>query len=79
MKLETRFKKTISTYNEAVNELKVLQSEMLKTVSKSGLVQKKFIEKLGITTNTFYKKKRNLSFTIEEIKKIMKILTSKII
>lgn len=79
MKLETKYKKTMLAYNEAIEGIKDLQKELIKAIEDSGIIQKKFSEKLGLKVNTYYRKKRELTFTIDEMSKIMNILTSKII
>lgn len=75
MKIDTKVQKAITHYETARKELKAVQKSLMKAIKENGLKKNFIINQLNMNSNTFYSKQRNCTFSIEEMKKIIEIIS----
>ncbi len=74
MKADTRALKAINAYNQAVKELKESQLALIEEISISGFTKKAVTKKLGVSLVTYYNKQRDKTFTVDEMRLMIKLL-----
>ena len=74
MRIDVKVNKAISSYKLAIKALEKVQKDLIDEMAASGYKNSHFISVLDINPNTYYKKKRNLEFSVDEIKTIVEII-----
>ena len=75
MNIDVKVQKAIRLHYESQKELKMAQLALFIAMNESGLKKTFIINKLNLSAVAFYNKIKKCSFSAEEMKKILEIIS----